>query len=166
MNDKKNTDLDKIDLGHGIEIGFFNISSESTPAEIDLQLATTVLLFEVVKSDGHIDRNEVARVIEILRERFSLHADQVGRLLELVSDDGAQSPTLHDFTDKIRAHWGNNKRLELLENFWVIAIADKIIDHRETELIERIANLLNLNDTDITAARQKAQKRLESAPTR
>ena len=160
-NDIRTPRIDSINLGNGVEIGLFEISADASSAEIDIQLATAVLLFEVVKSDGHVDRVEVIRVIEILRERFSLSGEQVGRLLEMISDDGSQAP-LQSLTDKIREHWGFAERLLLLENFWVIAIADKIIDERETKLINELARLLNLDDNEISAARQQARKRLES----
>lgn len=160
-NDIKTPRIDSINLGNGVEIGLFEISADASSTEIDIQLATAVLLFEVVKSDGHVDRVEVIRVIEILRERFSLSGEQVGRLLEMISDDGSQAP-LQSLTDKIREHWGFAERLLLLENFWVIAIADKIIDERETKLINELARLLNLDDNEISAARQQARKRLES----
>lgn len=159
-NDIKTPRIDNINLGNGVEIGLFEISADASSTEIDIQLATAVLLFEVVKSDGHVDRVEVTRVIEILRERFSLSGEQVGRLLEMISDDGSQAP-LQTLTDKIREHWGFAERLLLLENFWVIAIADKIIDQRETKLINELARLLNLDDNEISAARQQARKRLE-----
>ena len=160
-NEDKKPLINNVNLGSGVEIGLFEISIDASSTEIDIQLATAVLLFEIVKSDGHVDRVEVTRVIEILRERFSLSGEQVGRLLEMISDDGTQAP-LQSFTDKIREHWGFEQRLLLLENFWVIAIADKIIDERETKIISDLAQLLNLNDNEISAARQQARKRLES----
>ena len=160
-NETKKSAIGNINLGNGVEIGLFEISADASATEINVQLATAVLLFEVVKSDGHVDRAEVVRVIEILRQRFALTGDQVGRLLEMVRDDGTPTP-VQSFTDKIRQHWGIDERLLLLENFWVIAIADKIIDARETQLIDKLAHLLNLTDNEISAARQQAQKRLES----
>lgn len=148
-----------------IEVRLFNINVQYSRSVVDIQLAAAILLFEVVKADGRVDRLEVSKVIEILRNKFTLDGDEIGRLLEMVSDKGNEGLHLDSFTKKIREHWKQAERLKLLKDFWVIATADQDIDDRETELINKIAKLLNLNDDEITKAREHAELKLETKST-
>ena len=145
-----------------IEVRLFNMNVQYSRSVIDIQLASAILLFEVVKADGRIDRLEVGKVIDILREKFALGGDEIGRLLEMVSDKGNETLHLESFTKKIREYWQQDERLKLLKDFWVIASADQDIDERETDLIYKIAKLLNLNDDEINKAREHAEQKLES----
>jgi len=145
-----------------IEIRLFNINTQYDRSVIDIQLAAAILLFEVVKADGRVDRLEVSKVIDILRNKFALDGEQIGRLLEMVSDKGNEGLHLESFTKKIREHWNQDERLKLLKDFWRIATADQDIDDKETDLIYKIAKLLNLNEDEITKAREHAEQKLES----
>lgn len=148
-----------------IEVRLFNINAQYNRSVIDIQLASAILLFEVVKADGRVDRLEVSKVIDILRNRFALDGEQIGRLLEMVSDKGNEGLHLESFTKKIREHWKQDERLKLLKDFWRIATADQDIDDREATLIKKIAKLLNLNEGEITKAREHAELKLETNST-
>jgi uncharacterized tellurite resistance protein B-like protein len=148
-----------------IEIRLFSTNDQDSLSAINIQLASAILLFEVVKADGRVDRLEMSQLIDILRKKFAIDGNETGRLLEMVSDKGNEGLHLDSFTKKIREHWNRDERLKLLKDFWVIATADKDIDDRETDLIYKIAKLLNLNEEELIAARDHAEKKLETNNT-
>ena len=131
----------------------------------DIQLAAAILMFEVVKSDGHVNRLEMAEVMDVLRTQFSLDGEAIGHLLEVAGDLGNHLIGLDAFTHKLRDNWGADELRRLLKDFWVIAVADRVIDKRETQLIEKIAKSLGLATQDISNARQHAQQKLELSHT-
>ncbi|NND00634.1 MAG: TerB family tellurite resistance protein [Gammaproteobacteria bacterium] len=144
-----------------IESNLFKPAANGGPSEVEIQLAAAILMFEVVKVDGRVDRAEMTAVIDNLRRRFSLEGEEIGRLLEMVSDSGELHLDLESFAHKLCEKWGQDARLRLLADFWVIAVADKVIDDRERKLIERIAMLLNLTQEEIHRAGYQAKHWLE-----
>ena len=144
-----------------LELSLFKATEAAELSVIDIQLAAAILMFEVVKIDGRVDRAEVAEVIEILRKQFQLESKEIGRLLEMAGDVGNENLHLESFTSRIRAQWTEEERLQLLGDFWVIAIADRTIDDRETKLIESIALLLELDTKEIQRAQRQAKQMLE-----
>jgi len=56
--------------------------------------------------------------------------------------------------------WGNAKRMNLLENLWIVALADRNIDKTENDLVRKLANLLCLNEMQIFRSQENAKLRL------
>ena len=144
-----------------LELTLFDASEEAKLSPSSIQLAAAILMFEVVKADGVVDRMEMAEMIELLQKNFNLSGEDVGTLLEMAGDVSNESSRLDPFTLKIRQNWNADERLQLLKDFWIIAIADRDIDEREIALIEKIADLLDLDDDKIATARLHAEQRLE-----
>ena len=144
-----------------LELSLFDASEEARQSPSSIQLAAAILMFEVVKADGHVDRMEMAEMIEILRNHFELTGDEIGTLLEMAGDAGNEDLHLESFGLKIRQSWTADERLQLLKDFWIIAISDRDLDERESDLIQRIADMLELNDKQIELARENAKQRLE-----
>jgi len=130
-------------------------------SDSDIQLAAAILMFEVIMSDGHVDRMEMAELVDILRRQFDLDGEEIGHILESVRNVGGEQLDLSSFALKLRNQWSQDERLRLLNNLWVIALADQIIDDRERKLIEEIALILDLSETDIQRAQQIAEQKLE-----
>lgn len=154
--------MNKKNIGKFTELFDSRLSNSVDSADsgtADIQLATAILMFEVVKADLKIDRSEMAELMEILRQQFKLDDRGLGRILELAGD---ASMNLESVTTIIREEWNSEQRLKLLKYFWVIAVADEDIDERETALIDRIAQLLELNSDDITAAKNQAEQVLQA----
>ena len=144
-----------------LELTLFDASEEAKRSPSSIQLAAAILMFEVVKADGRVDRMEMAEMIELLQKNFTLSGEDVGTLLEMAGDMANEASRLEPFTLKIRQNWNAEERLQLLKDFWIIAIADRDIDDREIELIQSIADKLDLAEDDIALARSNAEQRLE-----
>lgn len=138
----------------------FKAVREADLSEADIQLAAAVLLFEVSMSDGHVDRMEIAELVEILRKQFNLDGKEIGRILESVRAANGEKLQLDIFTYKLKQFWNEEQRVRLLNNLWVIALADRVIDDRERALIDQIANSLNIDEQSIRNAESVAQELL------
>ena len=130
------------------------------PSDADLQLAAATLMFEVVRSDGRIDKVELITMGEVLRQQFKMGDEDIETMIRLAKSSSDEQTSLQGFTRDLCNKWGNAKRVKLLENLWVIALADKVIDAHERHLVRKVAGLLYLNEMQIVQARENAKELL------
>lgn len=124
----------------------------------DIKLAVAALMIEVVKADHKIDRQEMTEVIDTLRNDFELDGAAVGRLLELGGDVGNHVIRIESLTTRIREHWSDVERLQLIRNLWLIAAADNQIDVREITVIEQVSLLLEVDEELAANVRRQAEQ--------
>ncbi len=79
--------------------------------------------------------------------------------IALAEDTSDKSTSLHGFTRQLCDAWNNSQRCELVEDLWLIALADGKIDAHERHIIRKIAALLYLTDTQIAHAKEAAKSR-------
>ena len=127
----------------------------------DIHLAAATLMFKVIESDGDRDQMEVAHMVEILREHFSLSNGEIEELLRAARSAADNTCDLESLTEQLCRHWGRRERNQLLNDFWLIATADETIRKGERLMIDRIARSLQLEADDITRARYRAEQKLE-----
>lgn len=125
--------------------------------EPDIKLATAQLMLEVIKADGRIDRVELLTMTELLRRQFKLKQVDLNELFATISKSRPNEDGLQEITRTICQTWGNAKRMKLLENLWIVALADQIIDQDENTLVRKLAGLLCLNEMQIFQTQESAK---------
>jgi len=138
----------------------FSNSALNEPDDKQIQLAAATLMFELIRSDGNIDDAELSSLNNILISEFELSDEECQILTEQARQSAEDAISLQGFTRQICDHWGNEKRLQLLEYLWMLSLADKHIDRHERHLVRKVAGLLYLNDSEIVLAQEKAKLRL------
>ena len=134
--------------------------SDNTVDEKQIQLAAATLMFELIRSDGDIDEQELESLDRILENEFGLDSSERETLTEQARQSAEDAISLQGFTRQICEHWGNEKRLKLLEYLWILSLADNHIDRHERHLVRKVAGLLYLNDNEIILAQEKAKQRI------
>ena len=134
--------------------------NKKEPNDDDLKLAAATLMFEVISSDGRIDKVELIYMDEILRREFKLDEKDLAELFKVAKDSSYNATSLQGFTRQICDNWGNSKRMKLLEYLWVLALADERIDPHERHLVRKVAGLLYLNEAQIMQSRENAKRQL------
>ena len=134
--------------------------SDNTVDEKQIQLAAATLMFELIRSDGDIDEQELESLDRILENEFGLDSSERETLTEQARQSAEDAISLQGFTRQICEHWGNEKRLKLLEYLWILSLADNHIDRHERHLVRKAAGLLYLNDNEIILAQEKAKQRI------
>lgn len=126
------------------------IDANSSPRarEARLPLASAALMFEVLKSDTTIDRRELDALMQVLQDRFKLDTKQLEEITALAEETSHHATSLYEFTSLINASYGYEERVQLVENLWQIAFADKHIDRHEDHIIRRIADLVHVRHSD------------------
>ncbi len=123
-----------------------------------MQLATAVLLVEVMRADSRSGKVEKAAVLQSLRDRFELDDDELAMLYELAEQRSIGAHDLHSFTSQINAAFDELQKIRILEQLWTVAYADGSLDAHETHLMRRLADLLHVRQGDATGARLRAER--------
>ena len=111
-------------------------------AEHTLQLATAVLLVEVMRSDAESTSEEQATILKILKERFALADAEVTQLAELGHHTATAANDLYQFTTLINRELQYAEKIRIIEYLWQVAYADNQISAHESHVLRKIADLL------------------------
>lgn len=133
---------------------------DASPAvqEHALQLATAVLLVEVMRADTEHRDTEKPAVLAALRERFELAEDELAQLFELAEQRSIEAHDLHSFTSRLNAAFDEPQRVRILELLWRVAWADGHVDAHEHHLLRRLADLLHVRQADALGAKLRAER--------
>ncbi|MBU0621334.1 MAG: TerB family tellurite resistance protein [Gammaproteobacteria bacterium] len=131
-------------------------SAESRP-ENTLQLATAVLLIEVMKSDADMAIQEQDEILKILKEKFHLSDVEVTHLTELGHRTASAANDFHQFTSIINRELQPAEKIRIIEYMWQVAYADGKISAHENHLMRKISDLLYIPHRDYIAAKMRAK---------
>ena len=109
-----------------------------------VQLATAVMLVEVMRADGHFDPAERLAVIDILRAEFALSDDQTAPLVELAEQTVSGSTDWFEFTSHINAQFDMEAKVRIIEYMWRVAYADGHLSEHERHTMWRVSDLLHV----------------------
>jgi uncharacterized tellurite resistance protein B-like protein len=129
-----------------------------------LQLATAVMLIEVMRADATFHDDERRAVLEALRHEFQLSADEAARLSELAETTARTSTDLYAFTSRIDERFDMPRKLRMIEHMWRVALADNHLSAHERHVMWRIADLLHVPHGAYHHARLRAQQQSGTAP--
>lgn len=125
--------------------------------EHTLQLATAVMLVEVMRSDTSFHPGEREAVLAALRDKFHLAADEADRLAELAEATASQATDLFSFTERINVHFDMPRKLRMIEHMWRVAYADGHLSNHERHVLWRVADLLHIPKGAYAHARIRAR---------
>jgi len=135
----------------------------SAAAEHTLQLATAVMLVEVMRADPSFHAGEREAVMAALCDKFALTADEAARLAELAETTAKQATDLFGFTSHINAHFEMPQKLRMIEHMWRVAYADGHLSAHERHVLWRVADLLHVPQGAYVHARMRAERELGDA---
>jgi uncharacterized tellurite resistance protein B-like protein len=122
-----------------------------------LQLATAVLLVEVMRADAASGDDERTAIVRALGEKFALQADEVDRLFELAQTTSRDAPDLHSFTSQLNRGFSAAEKVRIIEYLWQVAFADGHLSHHENHLLLKLGDLLYIPRGEFVAAKQRAR---------
>jgi uncharacterized tellurite resistance protein B-like protein len=123
-----------------------------------LQLATAVMLVEVMRADATFDARERDVVLQALREKFSLADDEATRLAELAEQTARTATDLFTYTSRIDEHFDMPQKIRMVELMWGVAYADGHLSEHERHVMWRIADLLHVPQGAYVHARLRAEQ--------
>lgn len=128
------------------------------PGDRRLELATAVLLVEVMRAEPVLGANERSTVMAALRRTFALADDELARLVELAQETARTASDFHQFTSVINDRFDQDQKGRIVEYMWQVAYADGDADAYENHLISRVAGLLHVTHGEYIAAKLRARQ--------
>jgi len=122
-----------------------------------LQLATAVMLTEVMRADPSFHAGEREAVLAALRDKFALTDDEAARLAELAETTARQATDLFSFTSRINERFEMPQKLRMIEHMWRVAYADGHLSDHERHVLWRVADLLHVPQGAYVNARMRVQ---------
>ncbi|MDO9482121.1 MAG: TerB family tellurite resistance protein [Hydrogenophaga sp.] len=134
-------------------------SAQPTQApEHTLQLATAVLLVEVMRADPSLDEAERDTVLMALRGKFALTDDELQHLLELAHETARTAYDYQRFTSLLNERFTQTQKIRVVEAMWQVAYADEHIHANEHHVISKVAGLLHVTHGEYIGAKLRAQE--------
>jgi uncharacterized tellurite resistance protein B-like protein len=126
-------------------------------AEHTLQLATAVLLVEVMRTDPEVGADERRAVVDALRDKFALADDEIDRLIELAEHTARDASDYYRFTSRVNEGFEMAQKVRIVELMWRVAYADGHLSAHEKHVLWRIADLLHVPHGAYVNAKMRAR---------
>ena len=135
----------------------------AAPTEHTLELATAVLLVEVMRANAEVGAAERHAVLAALRDKFALSADEGDRLLELADRTARDATDFFGFTSRINESFTMEQKLRMIEHMWRVAYADGTLSAHENHVMWKVSDLLHIPHGAYVSAKLRAR---DAAPGR
>lgn len=132
----------------------------SARPELDPHIAATTLLVEAALADGIYADCEQDQIKEILAAAFLLDPAGVDRVLDQAEELAEGAIDHHRFTKVVKVCLSEQERVALIEQLWMVALADGEKSPFEDAFVRRIAPLLGIDDRERIFARTRAEARV------
>ena len=112
----------------------------------DFVISVLVLLAKVMKADGKLLKSELDYVKSFLIQQFGVL--QAKELMMVFKDILDQEYPLRDVCRQIQKSMDHPSRLELIHILYGLSASDGDVHEKEVQVIQAIANYLNINKND------------------
>ena len=129
----------------------------------DFVISVLVLLAKVMKADGKLLKSELDYVKNFLIQQFGVL--QAKELMMVYKDILDQEYPLRDVCRQIQRSMDHPSRLELIHILYGLSASDGDVHDKEVQVIQAIANYLNINKNDYESIKATFAKD-EGAPYR
>lgn len=127
-----------------------------------LQLATAVLMVEVMRADANISAAERDQTLATLRQRFALDDAALAQLLAQAEQTAQHANDYFHFTSAMNDDFTQEEKIQVVEYMWQVAYADGALDAHENHLISKVAGLLHVTHGDYIVAKMRAKEAAQS----
>lgn len=124
------------------------------PADIEIQVATAILLLEAAHGDEEYAWREHRAVIRALERGFGIGHAETLRLLTRAEEIRPPVVTLADVTQVIVDRYTLEQRRSIVTLLWKVIDADDVVEQWEEVLADHVAAAVGLNREEAEAARR------------
>ncbi|KRT66338.1 MAG: hypothetical protein XU11_C0010G0053 [Candidatus Dadabacteria bacterium CSP1-2] len=118
---------------------------EKVDQERKLEIATCVVLLEAASVDSKLSKEELQKIIELLKEKFQLSDSSVSELIETSKKEREGSTGVWPYTHLINEDLTIEEKYELMGMIWKVIYSDKTLDEFENYIAHELLKLLNLD---------------------
>jgi uncharacterized tellurite resistance protein B-like protein len=115
----------------------------------DIELTAAILAYEIARSDGNISEPELALILDEIKKISIKVGKKENQILEIIEIYSKNSVSFYEFISDINQEYSKADKLSLIRFLYDVAYADKILEVTEERLIRRIADLINIKDSEV-----------------
>ncbi len=119
-----------------------HLEIDNSHSEHTIELATAVLLYEVMRADHNLEQLEQDSYRKQLVKHFSLSDSELEDLCRLSQSEADDAADYQQFTRVINDIYDAKEKRTLLDSLWSVAYADHELSPDEDYTIRKIADLL------------------------
>tara|TARA_Y100000992_G_C21268447_1_gene495245 strand:+ start:539 stop:976 length:438 start_codon:yes stop_codon:yes gene_type:complete len=135
-----------------------NQNENKEEPSFEIELTAAVLAYEIARSDGDIDNNELS----VLMEEIEIIAKKVGKesfdILKIVESYSKDSVSFYEFIEDINKNYSKEEKLSLLKFLWKTAYADGRLEVDEERIVRRVADLIMIKDVEVLKLKDLSKK--------
>ena len=121
----------------------------------DLQMAVCALFVEMARIDESFTSEEMAAVIDILKDKYGLPAANAEAMIAAAEQALEESVDYWQFARLINANYSMDEKVAIIELLWRIVYLDGNLDKHEDYLMHKLARLLRLHHKQLMDAKKK-----------
>lgn len=129
----------------------------------ELQLAAAALLVEAARMDDDYDDQERTLIAGLLRDRFSLDADDTEALVAAADEATEDLVEVYGFARRVKDAFDHEERIRMVEMLWEVVYADGEVHDHEANLLRRVSGLIYVSDRESGDARKRVLDRKSRA---
>jgi len=136
-------------------------SAENTPQSsdtIDNLISLGVLLWEVAQADEKFLPSEEKQIKSILKDYGKIVDEDMPIVLRAIKEASVNRIDLHTFTKEVGTNLSFAAKIDILQELFRIACADKDLDNAEHEMIRKISGLLQIDHKDFIDTKIRVKK--------
>jgi len=131
-------------------------AADATSGAVDpVQVAACGLLLKIAYADDEFSAVERTRIEDALERHFGLAAPERAEVMALAEAERHRAIDDFQFTRVINEHYDLGQKMVLAEVMWGIILADGEVAGRESYLVRKLANLLDLAPGYLSQARRR-----------
>jgi uncharacterized tellurite resistance protein B-like protein len=138
-------------------IGASDTEASEESRDAALRLSTAVLLIEVARADSDFSESEFDALLELIAAHFELPAQDAAELVIAANDKADDIVSVHEFTQLLHQHLGEDEKARIVGLLWKIAYADGRLDKYEDSLVLKISDLLYVSRGRVMRLKYDAQ---------
>ncbi|MEP1207974.1 MAG: TerB family tellurite resistance protein [Rhizobiaceae bacterium] len=128
------------------------IRQRETDHQFPARSAVAYFLFMVMPSDGHQHPHEHQRLARILSDDFDLGQQQVEDLIEHASGHAFNDEVMQQLAGILLVELEHEELIDLISHMWEMVFADGRMHETEVVFVERVAQMLNFPQEEVTKA--------------
>ena len=130
-------------------------TGQTTGSGHELQMAVCALFVEMARIDESFTAEEMAAVIDILKTKYGLSAENAAAMIAAAEAELEESVDYWQFARLINENYTMDEKVAIIEMLWRIVYLDGNLDKHEDYLMHKLARLLRLHHKQLIDAKQK-----------
>ncbi len=123
----------------------------------DTERVSAQILLEVARADFGIEEEELATVIDAIKQTSSLDAEEIAGIVAAAKQEVEQALSYHQHVKAINDSFEHPRKLQLVEQMWRVAFADDQLDRYEEAFIRRFCDLIYVSHKEFMQAKLKVK---------